>query len=170
MNKIGSFIKQLREAHHWSLRDLSKLTKIAPSTLSRIERGHEFNFSQLDKICKAFGEEMGDILVAAGYSNYCNPEVNSAARSVIESKEYITVDTDYHYKWLEDKQQFIYHCDCIFCYKSWWSNQPEQHDEDCPIQVFINELDLLSDRELTPAEQQYAIEHFEEWEEDLHDE
>ena len=80
MNRIGAHIQAKRALRGWSLRDLARESKVSAATLSRIERGHDFSFSQLLKIAAAFDTPAGILLVNAGYD-----EPERVTRALLES-------------------------------------------------------------------------------------
>lgn len=67
-HKLGAFIKATRKHRRWSLRDMSTRCNVAFTTISRIENGHDCEFSALVEIARAFNMEVGDMLIAAGYT------------------------------------------------------------------------------------------------------
>ena len=86
---VGLYVRFQRQLHEWSLRDLADRADVAAATLSRIERGHDFAFSNLEKIAAAFGMESGDFLVAAGRTQ------GQLLRSVTASASYLMGDGRY---------------------------------------------------------------------------
>lgn len=69
MKKLGAFIKATRKHRRWSLRDLANRCSTSFSTISRIENGEDCQLSALVEIASAFNLEIGDMLVAAGFTN-----------------------------------------------------------------------------------------------------
>jgi transcriptional regulator with XRE-family HTH domain len=68
MNNIGSYMKALREARHYSIRKLSMLSKVSHATISRMENSVTFpNPSTLQKIAKPLGASYELLLIIAGY-------------------------------------------------------------------------------------------------------
>lgn len=54
--------KRIRTERGYSLRKLEECTTISASTLSRIENGHDFNFSVLVVLASYYGMELSDLL------------------------------------------------------------------------------------------------------------
>lgn len=69
LNRLGVFINETRKHRGYSLRDLAARSGVSFSTISRIENGEDFQFSHLIGIAEAFNMQVGDMLVAAGYSD-----------------------------------------------------------------------------------------------------
>ena len=65
---VGQYIRGLRDYHGWSLRELARRADVNASTLSRIENGHDFQFSHLTKLASALGLQVGDLLTQAGWT------------------------------------------------------------------------------------------------------
>lgn len=76
---LGLYLQQLRQLRGWSLRDLAARTGLSASTLSRIETGHEFQFSHLLRIAEAFDLGAADLLHDAGYTRRATQAVTYAA-------------------------------------------------------------------------------------------
>ncbi|MBZ9719298.1 XRE family transcriptional regulator [Mesorhizobium sp. AD1-1] len=67
MNKqtkdLGKLLKERRAYHGWTLAEVSSMTGIATSTLSKIENGHiSPNFDTILKLSHGLGVEIGDLL------------------------------------------------------------------------------------------------------------
>lgn len=66
---LGAFILIQRQQRGWSLRVLAKKSGLSNGAISRIENGNDPQLSSLAAIAKAFDFEVGDLLVAAGYTH-----------------------------------------------------------------------------------------------------
>ena len=65
---LGIILKQRRISIPLTLRDVSKIAKISPSHLGRIERGERFPSARiLRRIAKPLGFDENDIFTQAGY-------------------------------------------------------------------------------------------------------
>ena len=69
MTKLGAFIKATRKHRRWTLRDMATRCRISHSTINRVENGGDCEVSALIEIARAFNLEVGDMLVAAGYTS-----------------------------------------------------------------------------------------------------
>lgn len=61
-DKFSQRVHLSRWNRRWSLRDLSKASGISISTLSRIERGNECDFSVAWLIAKALSIDLADVV------------------------------------------------------------------------------------------------------------
>jgi transcriptional regulator with XRE-family HTH domain len=67
ISKVAAYIRLKRKEWGWSLRELSERSLVSKGYLSTVENGKtDPSLSVLECIAKAFSEEVGDFLVAAG--------------------------------------------------------------------------------------------------------
>ncbi len=72
MKKLGTYLKELRKETGLSLREVAKKSELAPSYLSKIERGDSFstlNIHTLLKFSKFYNIPIGALLKEAGLVN-----------------------------------------------------------------------------------------------------
>lgn len=55
--QFGNYLRSRRQQNGLSLRDLSRLSGVAHSTISDIERGHDPKLSMIVKLGQAFSED-----------------------------------------------------------------------------------------------------------------
>lgn len=80
---VGARIRQLRQKHGLSARELASLAGVTPSYLSRLENGRfSPTISALTKVVQAMGESVGEIFGAAS----SNEVVRHAERPVLRNR------------------------------------------------------------------------------------
>jgi len=68
---IGRYLRELRLSRGWTLKELSKKTAVAGSSLSRVELGERgISINVLCKLARAFEVSPGDILKNSGYWDF----------------------------------------------------------------------------------------------------
>ena len=94
--KPGSALKSLRKTNHWTLADVTKLTGIPSSTLSRIENDQMSpTYDLLLRLSKGLSIDLTRLLSMAKSTRGFNPE-QPGRRSVNRAKDGVTVQMPTH--------------------------------------------------------------------------
>lgn len=95
VRNLGKLLKERRAYHGWTLSDVSSMTGIATSTLSKVENGHiSPNFDTILKLSHGLGVEIGDLLSAS--PNEPTPPLVVARRSISRKLEGQALDRRYY--------------------------------------------------------------------------
>jgi transcriptional regulator with XRE-family HTH domain len=97
---LGKLLRERRSYHGWTLAEVSSMTGIATSTLSKVENGHiSPNFDTILKLSHGLGVEIGDLLNTA--PNEPTPPLVVARRSISRNFEGQKLDRQqYSYSYL----------------------------------------------------------------------
>jgi transcriptional regulator with XRE-family HTH domain len=95
LKTLGKLLRERRAYHGWTLLEVSSMTGIAMSTLSKIENGHiSPNFDTILKLSHGLGVEIGDLL--NGSASEPPPPLVVARRSVSRNFEGQGLDRQYY--------------------------------------------------------------------------
>ena len=94
--RLGDCLRSLRRKHGWTLQEVSRLTGVAVSTLSKVENDQmSLSYDKLLQVCEGLGIHVTELLSGSGAEP--SPRTRRSVTAPVNTLRQFTRNYDYHY-------------------------------------------------------------------------
>lgn len=94
--RLGDCLRSLRRKHGWTLQDVSRLSGVAVSTLSKVENDQmSLSYDKLLQVCEGLGIHVTELLSSS--SAEPSPRTRRSVAAAANTLRQLTRNYDYHY-------------------------------------------------------------------------
>lgn len=94
--RLGDCLRSLRRKHGWTLQDVSRLSGVAVSTLSKVENDQmSLSYDKLLQVCEGLGIHVTELLSSSGAGP--SPRTRRSVAAAANTLRQLTRNYDYHY-------------------------------------------------------------------------
>lgn len=94
--RLGDCLRSLRRKHGWTLQDVSRLSGVAVSTLSKVENDQmSLSYDKLLQVCEGLGIHVTELLSSSGAEP--SPRTRRSVAAAANTLRQLTRNYDYHY-------------------------------------------------------------------------